>query len=467
VIAALAGLAACESPRYREVQPPAQLRLPNYPAPGLAGQAPPGVLGVPQPPTVSAAPLSPDAEAPPTALEPGAPTAEGGALPPLQAPAGGRVTPVRVALLLPLSGSDGTLGKQMLDAAELAVFDFGDDGFNLLSYDTNAVGGAAAAAQQAIDDGAQLVIGPLFGTEVAQVAPITQPRGISIISFSSDSSVAGNGVYIMGLPPSQGVRRVLGYAAQQGMTDVAALLPDDVLGNRLAESVQRSTADLGDHLVKLQMYPAGSDLKQLTPVVKQVGDFDRRHAAARDTVSVPGGRLTDARRRALALATTGDLGYSLLVLGEAGQRLKTLSTLLAFYDIDPAKIHYVGTPQWEDASLGTEPELVGAWFAAPDPEARTEFEQHYRQAYGSAAPRLASLPYDAVGLAAVLARLAPGVGFPASLLTNPAGFLGADGVFRLGADGVIERGLAVYQVRRGGFTKISPAPTSFEQPATQ
>ena len=466
MIAALAGLAACEPPRYREVQAPAQLRSPGYPAPSLAAPAgPPG--GLPQPPSVSASPLSPDSEPPPTSLEPGAPGAEAGALAPLQAPAGGRIIPVRVALLLPLTGQDGALGKQMLDAAELAVFDFGDDGFTLLSYDTNAVGGATAAAQQAIDDGAQLVIGPLFATEVAQVAPITRPHGISIVSFSSDSSVAGNGVYIMGLPPSQGVGRVLAYAAQQGMTDIAALLPDDLPGNRLAEAVQRSAQELGDHLVRLQMYAAGSDLKALTPVVKQVGDFDRRHAAARETASLPGGRLTDARRRALALATTGELSYSVLVLGESGQRLKQLSTLLAFYDIDPAKVHYVGTPQWEDTSLGTEPELIGAWFAAPDPDARAEFDQHYRQAYGSAAPRLASLPYDAVGLAAVLARLAPGVGFPASLLSNPAGFLGADGVFRLGADGVIERGLAVYQIRRGGFTKISPAPTSFEQPATQ
>jgi outer membrane PBP1 activator LpoA protein len=410
-------------------------------------------------PPVTSAPLSPEGDAPPpTSFYPdGMPS---GAQPPV----GGRVTPVRVALLLPLTGPDGTLGKQMLDAAELAVFDFGNDGFTLLSYDTNAVGGAVAAAQQALTDGAQLLIGPLFATEVAQVAPIARERGINVVSFSSDSSVAGNGVYIMGLPPSQGVGRVLSYAASQGMTGFAALLPDDQLGNRIGDAVQRAAGQLNATVVRVQTYPPGSDLKSLTPVVKQVADFDRRHAAVRDLQPTPAGRLTDARKRALALATTGDLGYSVLVLGESGQRLKTLSTLLAFYDIDPAKVRYVGTPQWEDASLGSEPELIGSWFAAPDPDARTEFDQHYQQAYGNTAPRLASLPYDAVGLAAVLARLAPGAGFPASLLSSPAGFLGADGVFRLGADGVIERGLAVYQIRRGGFTKVSPAPASFDQP---
>src|SRR4051812_36133710 len=191
VIAALVGLAACEPPRYRDVQPPAQLRVPAYPAPTLVQPGLPPIEIQPGtvPPPVSASPLSSEGETlPPTALEPGAlpPFGQAGSLSPLQPPPGGRISPVRVAVLLPLSGQEGTLGKQMLDAAQLAVFDFGDEGFTLLSYDTNAVGGAVAAAQQALSDGAQLLIGPLFAAEVQQVAPVARERGIAVISFSSD-----------------------------------------------------------------------------------------------------------------------------------------------------------------------------------------------------------------------------------------------------------------------------------------
>ena len=155
-------------------------------------------------------------------------------------------------------------------------------------------------------------------------------------------------------------------------------------------------------------------------------------------------------------------------MGESGARLRSIAPQLPYYDLDTDRIRVIGSATWEDASLGREPALANAWFAAPDPAARVEFEKNFTSIYGRAPPRVATLAYDATGLAAVLARSIEGGDFSLATLTQPSGFAGADGLFRLRGDGSVERGLAVLQIqpRGAGIKVISPAPASFEEKAS-
>jgi branched-chain amino acid transport system substrate-binding protein len=362
-----------------------------------------------------------------------------------------------VAILLPLSGRDAVVGRALLDAAELAVFDFGDDNFVLDAYDTESKG-AAAATQLALADGARLILGPLFARSVREVAGLAQQRNVNVVSFSNDRAVTGPGVFIMGLPPSEAVARSVAYARAQGVTRFAALLPSDPLGNRIAAALQDSAAKLDAEVTRVEYYDPGAP--DVTNAVKRVAEFERRRAAFVNT------QPATAQSKAGRNQSAGDTGYQALVMADGGQRLRTIAPLLPFYDIDPAQVHLIGTPAWEDQSLATEPALVGAWFAAPDPAGRADFERKYREAYGRSAPRIATLAYDATGLAAVLARAAGVPDFSATMLSSPSGFAGVDGIFRFSADGVVERGLAVLQIDRRAIQVISPAPTSFE-PAVQ
>ena len=204
--------------------------------------------------------------------------------------------------------------------------------------------------------------------------------------------------------------------------------------------------------MRLEHYDPGSDASN---AIKRVAEFERRHAAyIASTPAVAPAALNRNKPR-----TTGEVDYQALVLGEAGQRLRAIASLLPFYDIDPAQVHLIGTPAWEDQSLAAEPALVGAWFAAPDPAGRAAFERKYREAYSRSAPRIATLAYDAAGLAAVLARVRGAPDFSAATLSSPSGFAGIDGIFRFASDGVVERGLAVLQLDRRSTQVISPAPT--------
>ena len=428
--------AQARPPAPQETPPLGTTTLPPLPAQPLP---PPGAPGAELPPAAAPQPPVETTETAPGSIVPELPT--------VTVRAG-----THVAILLPLSGRDAQIGHALLDAAELAVFDFGNDQFVLDAYDTETKG-AAAAAQRAIDAGAQLVLGPLFARSVAEVARVAQAHNVNVISFSNDRTVAGPGVYIMGIPPSEAVKRSVAYARAQGVTRFGALLPSDTLGNRVAAALQDAAGKLDAEVARVEYYdPSAPDV---TASVKRVADFEHRHAAY---VSSQGGGETRATRNQSA----GDVGYQALVMADGGQRLRTIAPLLPFYDIDPAQVHLIGTPGWEDPSLANEPALVGAWFAAPDPAGRAEFERKYREAYGRSAPRIATLGYDATGLAAVLARLGTTPDFSATAIDSPSGFAGVDGIFRFSQDGVVERGLAVLQLDRRGITVISPAPTTFE-----
>lgn len=373
-------------------------------------------------------------------------------------------TLVNVALLLPLSGQNATLGTALLDSAQMALYDVADREFTLRPYDTEQAGGAADAAAKALHDGAQLILGPVFGRQVAEVAALASLQRVIVIGFSSDRAVAAPGVFLMGQPPDDAMRAVLAYAHDQGRSTLAALLPGNELGNQIATAVRAAAGSRGDTIAHLDFYdPGRTDFQD---IVRRVAEFDQRRSAtsfARDS-----GRTNDQRYRAAQLKTSRRPSYSALVLAEAGERLKSLTPLLPYFDVDDGDVKLLGPPLWADPALSHEPSLIGAWFAAPSPDQRAGFLERFKSAYGYQPPAIASLGYDGVALAAALARLngAPGLAVDtlAAALSNPSGFTGIDGIFRFGEDGVIERGLAILEITRNGSTVIQPAPASFQTP---
>ena len=337
--------------------------------------------------------------------------------------------PVKVGLLLPLSGANAGLGQALLQAAQMALFDLGNAQFTLVVRDTEIPGGAAAAAQQLMQERARVVLGPIFASSVTQAAPAVRAAGVPMIAFSTDVSVAGNGVYLMGLLPSLQVERVVGYAAAQGLRRVAVLAPASAFGQIVTAALQTAAPRFGAAVADVEYYdPAAVDL---TGVVRRLN---------------PGGTPQ----------------FDALMIPEGAPRLTQLAPLVPYYDIDPAQVRLLGTALWDDAALAAEPALIGGWFAAPAPEQWRNFALRYRALYGSEPPRIASLAYDGTALAAVLGRAGDGAGFGAEALLNPSGFSGIDGVFRFTPDGRVERGLAIYEMQAGGPVVIDPAPASFE-----
>jgi ABC-type branched-subunit amino acid transport system substrate-binding protein len=360
--------------------------------------------------------------------------------------------PAVVGLLLPLSGSGAKLGADFLDAAQLALFDVGGDALlELVPRDTgDSPEGAVTAAHAAVDGGAQLLLGPLFGRSTAAVAPVAAARRVAVLSFSNDASVARPGVYVLGFRPEEQVARVAEFAGRRGLSRFAALAPDDAYGALAADSLRRSVGRVpGASVVGIERYPVRQG-QDPTPAMRRLAGLGGRPV---DPDAVPGSGATAAASAPFAFDALLVAGRrAAAALGRGEPRL-----LRRRPGADPAARHVAlaaGRPGGPD-----EPALQGAWLATWSPGAVDGFTRRFRSAYGRAPLPLAVLAYDATALAALLAKGADGFG--PDQLTDPQGFTGGSGLFRLRRDGLAEHGLAVLEVRNGVTRLVDPAPTSF------
>ncbi len=337
--------------------------------------------------------------------------------------------PARVALLLPFSSPSAdvrNIADALQKAAELALFDSGSRDILLMPRDDGGTPEKAAqAAAKAIEDGAEIIVGPLFAQSVTSVAPVARNGKVPVVAFSSDRAVGGRGVYLLSFQPATEVRRIISFAAQKGHSSFGALVPHTPYGDVVGEAFRASVAAAGGNITSLQSFEPKPEL---------VGPPARMVAQSRP----------DA-----------------VLIGEGGASLQAIGPALVMGGASNRNVQFLGTGLWDDASVQREPMLSNGWFAAPSPEAFRMFAAHYRTNFNANPPRIATLGYDAVSLVALLARGRPYARFTDVALTDPNGFSGVDGIFRFRDDGSADRGLAVLQVTPNGFTVVDPAPKMF------
>lgn len=371
----------------------------------------------------------------PPPLPPGPPS------PPTTAGAAG---PAKVALLVPLSGANAELGQALLDAAQLALFESGGDRMILVPRDTGGnAAGAAGAARAVIGDGARLILGPLLAPEVEAVKPIAQEAHISVIAFSTVTTLAGGNTYLMGFLPRQEVLREVSYARERGLARFAALAPNSPYGHLMADALREAAAGSGGSVTKIEFFdPRAGDA---SPAIQRLLPGGGAEASAELPPASPPAASLDA-----------------LLLPEGGAKLRQIAAQVRAAGGNAKPVQLLGSGLWDTPDIGSDPAQVGGWFATSPPEARQDFERRFNATYGHNPPRLASLGYDSAALAAVLARGQAGEPFSQQAILNPSGFTGVDGLFRFTPSGLVQRGLAVLEVVPQGTTVVSPAPQSFQ-----
>jgi branched-chain amino acid transport system substrate-binding protein len=344
---------------------------------------------------------------------------------------------VKIGLLVPLSGRNAELGKALRDAAAVSLFDkyarlsvrAQTVRVELIPKDTgDTTEQATTAMQQALEEGAQFIIGPLFADAAAASAPLARAKNINVLSFSNTRTQASPGTYMFGFSPAEQTERIISYALANGKTKIAVLVPNSPLGETVLTAARGVALKSGIKLAaesKYMLQGTGMD-------------------TALSTLVQPGKTPT----------------FDAILIPEGGTALDTILRGLNARGVKPSTVQFLGTGLWDDADLLRRVNLDTAWFASSSPTLTSQFETRFRTTYDYAPPRIASLAYDAVALAVTLAT--SNRPFDAVTLTSAAGFSGpANGIFRLRADGTTQRGLAVMQVQGGGLKIISPAPNGF------
>jgi len=352
---------------------------------------------------------------------------------PLEGHGPGRSGTVRVALLVPSgsgNASDQVLADGLVNAARMAVADLSGVTIDLRIYATAGNPAEAhARALQAADEGAQIILGPVFAQEANAAGAAVAGRGLNVLAFSNNPDIAGGNVFILGQTFDTTARRLARFAVANGHGRIMVVHERNLAGEMGKDAILRATREAGGSVVATASY-----------------EFSQTGV----TGAVPGIARSARESGASALFMTADTAGA----------LPLLTQLLAESGIDRMMTRFIGLTRWDvPAQTLALPGVQGGWFALPDPDLYARFRARYEAAYGSAPHPIASLAYD--GIAAIGALARQGRDLSAASLTQPAGFAGVAGIFRLRADGTCERGLAVAEIRNNQVVVIDPAPRSF------
>ena len=337
---------------------------------------------------------------------------------------------VRVALILPLSagGNAGVAGQAMRNAAEMALAEFNNPNIQLLvKDDAGSADGARLAAQQSVDEGCELILGPLFAQAVSIVGQVARSRNIPVIAFSTDANVASRGIYLLSFLPETDVARIVQYAASVGKRSYAALIPDNPYGTVVEAAFRQDVGRRNGQVAAIERYP-----------------HDKAAMAG------PVRNIAQALGRADAL-----------FIPDGGDSLPDVAQVLVANGVNTKRIQLLGTGLWDDPRVFQTQALDGGLFAAPDGAGYRNFANRYAARFKQQPVRTATLAYDAVALVAALVKTQGPQRFSPEILTNPSGFSGIDGLFRFRQDGTNDRGLAILRVTPSGPQIVQAAPRSF------
>lgn len=340
-----------------------------------------------------------------------------------------------VAILVPRGAEEpeiDKLGASLENGARLAIADIDGADIELRAYSTRAtIEGAAAAAAQALDEGADIILGPLYAETTAAAAQIAAEKNVIVLSFSNDAKIAGGNVFILGLTLENSAKALLAHARRQGKTRPVVIHADSYAGERGFEAVRSASDSLG---------------------LPKVGGLSYERSQL-GVVEAIGGISDEIRRRQADLV---------VLTSDSAGALPLLAQLLPENNIKPESIQFAGLARWDIPPETLEIKgLQGGWFALPDPYRARKFGIRFRAAYGELPHPLASLAYD--GMAAIGALVA--VNGPPSLneegMTAKSGFRGVNGVFRFRPDGISERMLVVAEVKDRDIAVVYAARTTF------
>lgn len=343
---------------------------------------------------------------------------------------------VQVALLVPGGSgqaSDELLARSLQNAARMAITDLGGAAkVDLRVYNTaGQPAQAAAMATKAVAEGAQIILGPVFAQEANAAGVAVAASGVNVLAFSNNPDIAGNNVFVLGPTFGNTAGRLASYAVRQGKSKIMIVHDRNTAGEQGRVAIAAGVAAAGGQVVSTGSY-----------------EFSQNGVMS----AAPG----------IASAAKSSGAQAVFLTADTAGALPLVSQLLADNGLSSANTQFVGLTRWDiPAATLALPGVQGGWFALPDPALYQQYQSRYQASFNEPPHPISGLAYDGIAAIGALMKNANGGPISKQALTQGAGFVGVNGIFRLRPDGTNQRGLAIAQIRGGQAVVVDPAPRSF------
>ena len=372
----------------------------------------------------------------------------------------------RVGMLLPLTGADARYGNGLKNASMLALNDFNNPNLVLQYYDTQSTpAGARIAIENALNQRADLIIGPLKSLEVQAITDETIYQGVPVIAFSTAQEVLQPTIYTLGLLIDEQVDRIMTYAADQGRKRFALLLPDNGTGAAVARAAVKSAQKNDVAVTVVGFYQPGAS--DFSGIAKEMTNYAQRHdRVARIKNKLQTAAQTGDTKAAHALKKLstreglGDVGFDALIIPENGAKLTAAISMFAYYDAAAPQVRFLGTSLWEGNRLNNEAAVASSLYPSVRRPLAGKFASQYYNTFNEKPSSLYTLAYDAVSIANRLAQTR-GENLNEDIVTQ-GGFGGINDRVRFFADGSNQHSLDVVEIRPEGNIVVDSGSRYFE-----
>lgn len=335
---------------------------------------------------------------------------------------------MKVAMLLPLSGKNANIGKQLLDASQLAAYDLQADNVNIIPINTETTTDAISKKLDA--EQPDIVVGPLYAADTQKLYPLAEQRGICMISFSNDDKLTNNNcLFLLGVMPDESVKRAAQYSFNNGVEDIYAVLPDSKYGS----------------VVETRLAEFNTEEQSKTKVLGKYSTQNFAKDSSQASVNI------------LSFVK----GNSALMIPESGKIINTIENHLKSKNTTLANYRLIGTGLWDNETIAQNKALEGAIFASPPKAMRESYEKRFFTQYGYNPSKLTTLSYDSLALVKALSGNGKST-ITREKLLNPYGFKGVTGLFRFTNNGLNERALSIFSIKGGKVVEVEPAQNSFQ-----
>ncbi len=371
---------------------------------------------------------------------------------------------VKIALFLPFSGKNKELGNHLFNAATLSLFDNDlNNNIELVLIDSGeSPQEAAKAIKEVVKQDIKVIVGPVFSNSVEAIEKDIKDNNIIAISLSNNAKLINKtnnkgGIFLAGIMPEAQVEEIVTFSIEQNKKTFAIIAPNNQYGLIMTDLMKKTVKRKDGEFIISEFYD--STTKDFTAIANRVVNAFKVPAG----LAEGGG---NKLKKDSAIKESDRIYPKIIFIPESGKTLSKIVEAIKKQNKDERVYQIVGSAQWDDISTLSDQNLQGAWFSAPDNQRFHSFEKAYYQNFNKFPPRLTSIVYDSVAVIADLVERKKTntleiADFTAYSVWPKNGFQGIDGIFRFLPNGLVQRNLAMLQIKRDRFETIGKPSDKF------
>jgi len=364
---------------------------------------------------------------------------------------------IKVGVLLPLTGENKSIGKAILNALELALFQTNSKKINLIIKDTKADPVITKNIfKNLINENVKVFIGPLYSNSLSSIQNEATSKNVALFALTNNTNLAKYGIWTFGIDPQQQTIRILDFLMKKGNKKIGFLLPENAYGYLLYDTIQKLLKKENIMPLRVEFFTESIDSQREAAKKISLG-FEEYENYLK---SIEENNNIQNENENSILTEVIDKPLDSIFIAASGQTLTILASQLQYSNVDPKKVIYAGTSSWEDESILQEPALNRSFFSATTDLLEEEITKTYSIAYGADMPKVAMVAYDILSLFSTVIKEKGEL--KVNYLLNENGYLGLRGLFRLKPNGIVERTFQIKTIKKSKFKTFQKAPEFFE-----